>query len=157
MGRTLLGTFRTTHTLRIHEGLSGAFSYAEQVCGIENLRIWEDNDSGAIIAMIHFSAHFKKGYLAFYLNSSTNPIRVKEEGPREIKVKGLRVLLEKASGRKDSAVGVGRREKDGDDKKKIMTGAKVEFETEMEKREFVALFKECQMEMLELPDLMGVN
>lgn len=158
MGRTLLGTFRTEQTMRIHEGLSGAFSYAEQMCGMENLRVWEDNDTAAIIALIHFSAHFKAGYLAFYINSSTNPIRIKEEGSRELKVKGLRVPLEKAAGRKDSAVGVGTgKERDGTDKRKIVAGAKIEFATEVEKREFVNLVKECQKCMLDLPDLLGVN
>ncbi|KAF2795649.1 hypothetical protein K505DRAFT_239398 [Melanomma pulvis-pyrius CBS 109.77] len=158
MGRTLLGTFRTEQTMRIHDGLSGAFSYAEQMCGMENLRVWEDNDTAAIIALIHFSAHFKAGYLAFYINSSTNPIRIKEEGSKEVKVKGLRVPLEKAAGRKDSAVGVGTgKEKDGTDKRKIVAGAKIEFATEVEKREFVNLVKECQKCMLDLPDLLGVN
>jgi hypothetical protein len=151
MGRTLLGTFRTEQTMRIHEGLSGAFSYAEQMCGMENLRIWEDNDTAAVIAMIHFSAHFKAGYLAFYINSSTNPIRVKEEGPRELKIKGLRVPL--VERRKDSGVGTGK----GEEKRKIVQGAKIEFASEAEKREFVALVAECQNCMLDLPDLLGVN
>jgi hypothetical protein len=137
--------------MRIHEGLSGAFSYAEQMCGMENLRIWEDNDTAAVIAMIHFSAHFKAGYLAFYINSSVSPIRVKEEGSRELKIKGLKVPL--VDRRKDSAVTMGK----GEDKKKIVQGAKIEFASEAEKREFVNLVKECQTHMLDLPDLLGVN
>jgi hypothetical protein len=137
--------------MRIHEGLTGAFSYAEQMCGMENLRIWEDNDTAAVIAMIHFSAHFKAGYLAFYINSSASPIRVKEEGSRELKIKGLNVPL--VDRRKDSAVAMGK----GEDKKKIVQGAKIEFASEAEKKEFVSLVKECQMRMLDLPDLLGVN
>jgi hypothetical protein len=137
--------------MRIHEGLSGAFSYAEQMCGMENLRIWEDNDTAAVIAMIHFSAHFKAGYLAFYINSSVSPIRAKEEGSRELKIKGLKVPL--VDRRKDSAVAMGK----GEDKKKIVQGAKIEFASEAEKREFVNLVKECQTHMLDLPDLLGVN
>src|SRR5262245_61135931 len=104
MGRTLLGTFRTSKTLRIHEGLTGAFSYAEQMCGMENPRISEDNDTLAVIALIHFSPQFRNGYLAFYLNSSNSPIRVKDEGGREVKVKGLRVPVGSEKGRKDSVV-----------------------------------------------------
>lgn len=156
MGRTLLGTFRTDQTMRIHEGLSGAFSYAEQMAGMENLRVWEDNDTAAVIAMIHFSAHFKAGYLAFYINSSAHPIRVKEEGKTEVKVKGLRVpLIER---RKDSVVGGGggggtKKEKDT----KVLSGCKIEFASEVEKREFVSLVKDCQKCMLDLPDLLGVN
>ncbi|KAF2680587.1 hypothetical protein K458DRAFT_434198 [Lentithecium fluviatile CBS 122367] len=181
MGRTLLATFRTSQTLRIHEGLSSAFSYAEQMCGMENLRIWEDNDTLAVIALIHFSPQFRQGYLAFYLNSSTAPIRVKDEGGREVKVRGLRVAVGE-KGRKDSAVvegeiaggGLGAEEfgggkssakggrrgsKKGDaaERRKVVTGAKIEFASEVEKREFLALVKEVQKANFELPDLAGVN
>lgn len=155
MGRTLLGTFRTSKTLRIHEGISGAFAYAEQMCGMENLRVWEDNDTLAVIAMIHFSPQFRNGYLAFYLNSANAPIRLKDEGGRELKVKGLKVPLEKGAGRKDSAVVV-----DGEgkiDRKRMVTGAKIEFASEAEKREFIALVRDVQRDSRELPDLSGVN
>jgi len=142
---------------------------------MENLRIWEDNDTLAVIALIHFSPQFRQGYLAFYLNSSSAPIRVKDEGGREVKIKGLRVPLEKGVGRKDSAVlegegasvgggaggGVGARrgskKGDGMDRKKVVTGAKIEFASEVEKREFLALVKEVQKANFELPDLAGVN
>jgi hypothetical protein len=175
MGRTLLATFPTSKTMRVHEGFSGAFSYAEQMCGMENLRIWEDDETGAVIAMIHFSAHFRNGYLAFYLNSRNSPIRVKDEGGREIKIKGLRVPLEKGS-RKDSVMvsggsgsadGSGETVKEGKegkkkskedlDRKKFIMGAKVEFESEMEKRQFLELLREVQGSMIELPELLGVN
>jgi hypothetical protein len=175
MGRTLLATFRTSQTLRTHEGLSGAFSYAEQMCGMENLRIWEDNETLAVIALIHFSPQFRQGYLAFYLNSSHAPIRVKDEGGREVKIKGLRVPLDKG-GRKDSAVlegeaggmegggaaaggrrGSKSKKGEGVDKKRMITGAKIEFASEGEKREFIALVKEVQKANFELPDLAGVN
>ncbi|KAF2868292.1 hypothetical protein BDV95DRAFT_630526 [Massariosphaeria phaeospora] len=155
MGRSLLGTYRTEKTMRVHEGLSGAFSYAEQMCGMENLRIWEDNDTSAVIALIHFSAHFRDGYLAFYLNSASNPIKVKDEGAREVKVKGLRVPLEKGALRKDSGTGVGGRKEE--DKRKIVSGARIEFASEAEKRDFMALVREVQTELIELPDLLGVN
>jgi hypothetical protein len=163
MGRSLLATFRTEKTMRLHEGLGSAFAYAEQMCALENLRVWEDTESGAIIALIHFSASFRDGYLAFYLNSSRNPIRVKDEGAREIKIKGLRVPLDKGDRalRKDSVV------EDGGakvkikgkevDRKKVISGAKIEFASDMEKREFLAMVEEMQRHMIELPDLMGVN
>ncbi|KAF2474289.1 uncharacterized protein BDR25DRAFT_256055 [Lindgomyces ingoldianus] len=162
MGRSLLSTFRTEKTLRIHEGLSGAFSYQEQMCGMENLRIWEDETTGAVIAMIHYSAQFRLGYLSFYLNSSRNPIRLKDEGGKEIKIKGLRVPLEKVGvTRKDSGAGVAgegkveRKEKELD-KRKIVSGVRIEFGSEHEKRNFIALVKDVQRTMLELPDLIGV-
>jgi hypothetical protein len=153
MGRTLLATFRTTQTTRIHSGLTASFTYAEQMCGLENLRVWEDNDSGAIIALIHFSADFRSGYLAFYLNSSTNPIKVKDDGNREVKIKGLRVPVDGAgSGRKDSMVGKG-----GKEVERVISGARIEFASEGEKREFLEMCKELQGELIELPELMGVN
>lgn len=171
MGRTLLATFRTEKTMRIHEGLGKSFSYAEQLCGLENLRVWEDNDTGAIIALIHFSADFRNGYLAFYLNSALNPIRVKDDGNREVKIKGLRVPIDKGDRamRKDSVVaepakskGKGKEgEGNGSGKKvekeKVISGAKIEFASDMEKREFIAMVKEMQKSMIDLPDLLGVN
>lgn len=154
--------------MRIHEGLSKSFSYAEQMCGLENLRVWEDNDTGAIIALIHFSADFRNGYLAFYLNSSVNPIKVKDGGDREVKIKGLRVPIDRGDRamRKDSFAeaatvkGKGK-EKAGIgksvEKEKVISGAKIEFATEMEKREFLDMCREMQRELIELPDLLGVN
>ena len=123
------------------------------MCGMENLRIWEDDDLGAVICMIHFSAHFKTGYLAFYLNSLNAHIRVKDEGSREVKVKGLKVPLEKGALRKDSVASGGKEL----DKRKIISGARIEFASEVEKKEFIALVKNVQSDMRELPDLMGVN
>ncbi|KAH7087574.1 hypothetical protein FB567DRAFT_495516 [Paraphoma chrysanthemicola] len=167
MGRTLLATFRTEKTMRIHSGLGKSFTYAEQMCALENLRIWEDTETGAIIALIHFSADFRAGYLAFYINSATNPITVKDDGNRDVKIKGLRVPIEKGGGegkgRKDSVVEKGKgKEKDegrkGDkDKEKVITGARVEFATDMEKREFLEMVKEVQRDLVDLPDLLGVN
>ncbi|XPS99103.1 hypothetical protein M3J09_008285 [Ascochyta lentis] len=194
MGRTLLATFRTAKTMRIHEGALASFAYAEQMCALENLRVWEDTDTGAIIGLIHFSASFRAGYLAFYLNSSTHPVKVQDVSGKEVKVKGLRVPIAEAGRamRKDSVVDdaetiteaseADRRREDssgaseasgGDlakkskskgktadvDRKKVISGAKIEFATEMEKREFLDLVAEYQRpgRLCELPDLLGVN
>lgn len=161
MGRTLLATFRTEKTMRIHEGIGKSFSYAEQMCALENLRVWEDTDSGAIIALIHFSAEFRDGYLAFYINSSVNPIKVKDDGNREVKIKGLRVPIDKGDKamRKDSMVASNAKEKSKakEDSKNVISGAKIEFASDMEKREFMAMVKEMQKDLIELPDLLGVN
>lgn len=152
--------------MRIHEGIGKSFSYAEQMCGLENLRVWEDNDTGAIIALIHFSADFRDGYLAFYLNSSGNPIKIKDEGNREVKIKGLRVPLERGDKamRKDSVVagsgkdkGKGKEDTKKVEKEKVISGAKIEFATDMEKKEFMAMCNELQRDSIELPDLLGVN
>lgn len=140
--------------MRIHEGFSSTFAYAEQMCALENLRIWEDDDTGAVIAMIHFSAQFRNGYLAFYINSASNPIRVKDDGGAEVKIKGLRVPLDKGP-RKDSVVSG--KESKSDEKKKWITGAKIEFASEPEKHDFIALVKEVQLSLMDLPELLGVN
>jgi hypothetical protein len=167
MGRTLLGTYKTEKTLRIHEGLSSVLTYAEQMCGMENLRLWEDDATSAVFVTIHFSAHFRNGYLAFYLNSASSPVRVKDDGGREVKIKGLRVPVDgkqdqKAPVRKDSGAGVvvqGKKEegkRKGSEQRKFVAGAKIEFASEAEKRAFLVTVKECQKTMRELPDLVGV-
>jgi hypothetical protein len=170
--------------MRIHEGTLSSFAYAEQMCALENLRIWEDTDTGAIIGLIHFSASFRAGYLAFYINSATHPVRVKSRGPREVEVRGLRVPIGEAARamRKDSVVddtetitespevnrvtdgseqkrarGKGKEKTVEISKKKVISGAKIEFASEMEKREFVALVESVQNHLMELPDLLGVN
>jgi hypothetical protein len=160
MGRTLLATFRTEKTMRIHEGIGKSFTYAEQMCALENLRVWEDNDTGAIIALIHFSADFRNGYLAFYLNSSVNPIRVKDDGDRVVKIKGLRVPIDRGDKamRKDSVIAAEKgKGKEKVEKEKVISGAKIEFASDMEKREFMEMCKELQKDLIELPDLLGVN
>ncbi|KAF1837830.1 hypothetical protein BDW02DRAFT_636866 [Decorospora gaudefroyi] len=150
MGRTLLATFRTSQTMRLHHGLSAPFSYSTQMCGLETLRVWQDNDTGAFIALIHFSADFRNGYLAFYLNDAASPVRVKDEGGRVVKVRGLRVPVERDGG----VEGRGKVDKE---KEKVISGAKIEFATEMEKREFLDMCRELQRELIFLPDLLGVN
>ncbi|KAJ4991702.1 hypothetical protein SVAN01_02817 [Stagonosporopsis vannaccii] len=181
MGRVLLATFRTTKTMRIHEGALAGFAYAEQMCALENLRVWED-ETGAVVASLHFSASFREGWLAFYLNSKVEPIKVTDSGVREVKVRGLRVPVERAgwaitrrgvgvddgeafAGSADvdsasAAAGATARrpktaastkkasEKKGRkaafDRKKIISGARIEFATEAEKSEFLELAREYQ-------------
>lgn len=159
MGRKLVASYKTEKTMRLHEGISGVLAYSEQMCGMENLRIWEDETNAGVIAMLHFSAQFRNGYLAFYLNSSTNPIRVKDEGGKEVKIKGLHIpLLE--PGRKhrsglerNDSKGGGEGGRRGSDTKKFITGARVEFQTEEEKVAFVNKIREVQKTMIALPDL----
>lgn len=190
MGRTLLATLRTCKTMRIHEGALASFAYAEQMCALENLRVWEDADTGAVVALIHFAASFRDGYLAFYLNSCAHPVRVQDAGGREVKIKGLRVPIAETvrAMRKDSVVDDGggdapttstsstppqkkRRDKEpaksavealppsSSDRKKVISGARVEFASDEEKREFLALVREYQKpgRLCEVPDLLGVN
>ena len=165
------------------------------MCAMENLRIWEDESTGGILGMIHFSAHFRPGYLTFWLNDSSNPIRVKDDGGRYIKIKGLRVTAEKPSkgGTATAAAalhrgsvsagangalspGLGGQSPAGagaeataiepptphltpkeqakkDKANRIITGARIEFATEAEKVQFLAMVKEVQRTMTALPEL----
>jgi hypothetical protein len=66
MGKALLLSVQTTKTMRLHDGFTGNFAYQEQMCALENLRIWQDQDTGGVLAMIHYSAQFRNGYMAFY-------------------------------------------------------------------------------------------
>ncbi|EUC33561.1 hypothetical protein COCCADRAFT_95832 [Bipolaris zeicola 26-R-13] len=179
MGRTLLATFRTEKTLRTHSGLSKSFAYAEQMCGLETLRIWQDNDTGAVIALLHFSADFRTGYLAFYLNSARDPLSIKDDGMRQVKIRGLKVPVDAAGSQtpdpSSSAVAAGagagstkgkdragsvagiKKKKKQDKEDGVISGAKVEFATEVEKREFLDLCKVMQGNLIELPELQGVN
>ena len=82
MGKTLLMSLKTHKTLRVHEGVTGSFAFQEQMCALENLRVWQDPDTNGVLAMVHFTPQFKDGYLAFYrehhrskiLPTSTSPI-----------------------------------------------------------------------------------
>ncbi|KAH7051252.1 hypothetical protein B0J12DRAFT_573240 [Macrophomina phaseolina] len=150
MGRTLVGVFKTEKTLRVHEGLSGVLAYQEQMCGMENLRLWADPDNGGVLAMIHFSAHFRAGYLAFYLNSSACPVRVKDEGGKEVKIKGLKIPLD----RDKAGIGGRRGSESGKaEGKKYIAGAKVEFASDVEKFLFLEKVKEVQQTMILLPEV----
>lgn len=66
MGKTLALSVRTNKTLRVHEGIAGTFTFQEQMCALENLRIWQDHESNGVLVMIHFTPQFRDGYLAFY-------------------------------------------------------------------------------------------
>ena len=77
MGKTLLTSFKTNKTLRVHEGITGSFAFQEQMCALENLRIWQDHDSNGVMAMLHFTPQFRDGYLAFHRESCLSPSAVK--------------------------------------------------------------------------------
>lgn len=165
-GRKLVAVFRTEKTVRLREGLKGALAYQEQMCGMENLRLWEDEGSCGVLAMMHFSAHFKDGYLSFWLNSSKEPVRVREEGSKVIKVKGLNIPVEGTRGanglvRRGSeggaAMGIGLGSgKLGREGSKLagkkITGARIEFRSGEEKDDFMALVSRVQDRMVTLPD-----
>lgn len=136
-GNKLIGTFKTDKTTRVHDGIAGALSYQEQMCAMENLRVWEDESTSRYFMMIHFSAQFRsKGYLTCYLNDRDNPVKFKDESGRVVKIKGLKIPPEE-----NADVG---RNKKGSDSKKWISGAKVEFRNEQEKARFIDLVWDLQ-------------
>ena len=96
--------------------------------------------------MIHYTAHFHDGYLAFYLNSSQSPLRIRDEDEKTIKVKGLNVLVNDKTSmvRRDSVVSsptsVSRPKGDN----KIIKAVRIEFYTPEDMRLFKDKFKEIQ-------------
>lgn len=143
IGRTLILSVKTRRTMRIHDGITGAFAYAEQLCGLENLRVFQDPDTGGVIALIHYSPHFRDGYMAFYLNSARDRITIKDDGDNYIKIKGLKIPIDRKRPimRKDSI--------DHDHSPRIkgekcISGAKIEFYTREDKKLFLDKVKEIQ-------------
>ena len=112
-GRTLLGSFRTTKTTVLHEGLRGAFAFEEQFANIEVLRMWEDDGlsmagaNGGVLALMHFGSNFGSGYVSarsimssiancstcrwakWWMNSSKQQVRVKDENNKFARIKGI--------------------------------------------------------------------
>ncbi|KAF2404157.1 hypothetical protein EJ06DRAFT_518632 [Trichodelitschia bisporula] len=150
-GRSLIGSFKTEKTLRVHKGLAGVTTYKEQMCAMENFRVWQDDRNGAVFGMIHYSGQFRNGYLTFNLNDSNHPLRVKDEGtPRSLKIKGLRIPADVPSENVDSeAVPTGT--KSGkEDEKRFITAVRIEFTDYREKARFTALCNEISQRMVQL-------
>ena len=87
---------------------------------------------------------------------------VKDDGLREVKIKGLRVPVDKGGIATDGSKRKGKESEAGKkiskiEKEKVISGAKIEFASDVEKMEFLVLVKETQRNMIELPDLLGVN
>ena len=140
MGKTLILSLPTKRTLRVHEGIAGAFAYQEQLCGLENIRLWQD-DTGEVLAMIHYSAHFRDGYLAFEVGASTKKrIQFRDDGDRCVRIKGLEV--EDGSSKAEKNRTKSRSKSKKEDKK--ITGVKIEFGSDDDKRLFLAKMKEFQ-------------
>jgi len=149
-GKTLMASYKTEKTLRVHEGVGKVIKFEEQMCAMETLRLWEEEESGAVVGMIHFSAQFRGGYMMFYVNSADQAVRVRDEGGRAVKIKGLRIPLEPdrrvERSQSMSEKGQGRRKSDST---KIITGARVEFASENEKIEFLGMVTQIQRHMIE--------
>ncbi|KAK4539810.1 hypothetical protein LTR36_010344 [Oleoguttula mirabilis] len=175
-GRTLIGSYRTTKTTVIHDGLKGAFAFEEQFANIEMLRLWEDDGTstvgaaGGVMALMHISSNFGEGWARWWINSSKQQVRVREDGGKYAKVKGVDIMVVKPGNgasaaeksRSASAAGlqragtdleVGRLQGGSRTQVKRVTGVRIEFKTEEERAGFVNASKRVQERMLALPDL----
>jgi hypothetical protein len=133
LDRTLLLSVRTSKTVRVTGGL---VSSQEQLCGLENLRLWKEADSGKVWGMIHFKPQVRVAYLTFQLNSTLHPLQVKEDGHRGVKIQGIELPTD---ARRPSHPPKASK---GDSGKK--PDVKIEFATEAERNVFVKRFKEVQ-------------
>ena len=114
--------------------MSTAFSHKEQLCGLENLRLWSDayGSDGSLLATIHYSAKFSPGYLAFRLCGPSKTVQVKDEGEKWVDIRGLEVSPAaegtdmKAFWRTKSSTDASKSPKLK--KEKIITGVRMEFD-----------------------------
>ena len=122
--------------------VSSTFLFQEQLCGLENLRLWHDEEAGSTIAMIHYSPLFHEGYLSFRIGGPGTTAKVVDEGDRWVKVKKLNIVLEpkvtsaSPSPRSPSSEIGGKRRKS--EVKKI-PAIKVEFSSMEEKYKFLEI------------------
>lgn len=177
-GRMLIGSFRTMKSIVIHEGIKGAFAFEEQFANIEMLRLWEDDGicmpgaAGGVLAMMHISSNFGEGWARFWINCSKQQVRIKDDGPKHAKIKGIDVLVvkpgtsaamqDKIRSQQGSMVESLQRVDTLQEARpsggkrtllKKVNGIRVEFKTEEEKTRFVSLAKKCQERPIPLPDL----
>ena len=172
-GRQLLGSFRTNKTTVLHEGFKGAFAFEEQFANIEVLRLWEDDGvnteggAGGVMALLHMSSNFaQNGYAKWWMNSSRQQVRVKDEHNKFAKLKGIDIRVLRIVEKKNAANGVrspttasdtaSLQSWEGKGKKgpeRNVTGVRIEFKTEEERAKFVDTVKRVQERMLPLPDI----
>lgn len=177
-GRKLIGSFKTLKTVVVHEGLKGAFAYEEQFAHIEMLKLWEDDGiatpggQGGILALIHMSSNFATGSARWWMNCSRQQVRVRHDGDRHAKLKGIKFVLVQPgtiTGRREkirnwssggelqraSTDDVIARFKSAGRKVpvKTVTGLRIEFEGRRETDEFLRVVRRAQERMIPLPDL----
>ena len=172
-GRQLLGSFKTTKTTVLHEGFKGAFAFEEQFANIEVLRLWEEDGvntnggSGGVMALLHMSGNFGQGYAKWWMNSSRQQVRVKDEHNKFAKLKGIGIRVLRPVEVRSSTMngvrspstfsdGTSLRVSDARAKKgpeRNVTGVRIEFKTEEERARFVETVKKVQERVLPLPDI----
>lgn len=152
MGKTLLLSVKTKRTMRIYDTIIGnTFAFQEQLCGLENLRIWQDDDMAGVLAMIHYTAQFRDGYLAFRLNCPPrNTVRVRDDGDRCVRIKGLAVapvagnMFERKGSVREKRSPVITPKSPMMKKEKKISAVKIEFANEVDKMVFLDKVREIQ-------------
>ncbi|KAF2208481.1 hypothetical protein CERZMDRAFT_49143 [Cercospora zeae-maydis SCOH1-5] len=167
-GRLLLASFATTKTTVIHDGLKGAFTFEEQFANIEMLRLWEDDGletpgaAGGVMALMHISSNFGEGWARWWINNSRQNVRIKEEGSKFVKIRGIDVTVAKpgattrqAERAKFASLGgvVNSKAAEKDAVLKKVGGIKIEFMNEEERNRFVAAVRKAQASYMPLPEL----
>ena len=167
-GRLLIGSFRTMKTTVVHDGIKGAFAFEEQFANIEMLRLWEDDGvatpgaQGGVLALMHISSNFGEGWARWWMNSSIQQVRVKDDGQKYAKLKGLDVVvlkpgsIEKARTPSMASDSLHRVDTAASTKSlglKKVTGVRIEFKTDEEKNNFIDMSRRAQNRMIPLPDL----
>ena len=143
MWKRLKYSFCTHRTMLAHEGfVSSTFSFQEQICGLENLRLWRDEEAGSTIAMIHYSPLFHEGYLSFRIGGPGTTAKVVDESEKWVKIKKLNIILDSkvtsaslSPQSPSSEIGGKRRKSEG----KKIPAIKVEFSTMEEKYKFLEI------------------
>jgi len=118
------------------------------------------------LAIIHYSAVFRPGYMKFYLNDARYPVILKDEGTRAVRVKGLRIPLPPAEKARNNSMAAYAHHhhlhlhhhkteppippSQQAVKSKMVTTAKIEFSSEAEKHTFVSLVRDAQKGMVDI-------
>ena len=80
--------------------------------------------------------------MTFALNDTKNPIRVKEDSPTAVKIKGMTMSIREGARRPSASSDPTRAVKKGHDV--LITGARLEFFSEKDKTMFMMMLKEIQ-------------
>jgi hypothetical protein len=178
-GRLLIGSFQTLKTTVIHDGFMGTFAFEEQFANIEMLRLWEDDGvatpggQGGVMALMHISSNFGEGWARWWMNSSKQPVRVKTDSSKWVRLKGLDITVVKPGTSPIAADELRRTSTIEDDiprmdtkssfetakspsKKshaKTVKGVRVEFKDESQRNIFFETTRRIQQQSFSLPDL----
>ncbi|KAL9037202.1 MAG: hypothetical protein Q9214_005805 [Letrouitia sp. 1 TL-2023] len=144
MWKRLSHSYRTHRTLRVHDGIFSSFAFQEQLCGLENLRLWKDEEGRFTTAMVHYTPSFREGYLVFRLCGPGTTVSVRDDGEKWIKIKGLSVSTEpEVRGNRSSEDSSGFDPPSSP--RKPITSIKIEFSTLREKYKFLEDYKHMKM------------